>query len=93
MQDQKNVELRVSSHSATKSLAGCLASTLQEDGVESVTLIAIGAGAANQSVKAIAVARKHIAGIGRDLITRMGFRDIKEDDREISAILMVCEVK
>ncbi|MEA3356052.1 MAG: stage V sporulation protein S [Candidatus Bipolaricaulota bacterium] len=48
--------LKVASRSNPNSVAGAIAGALEEDGV--VELRAIGAGAVNQSVKAIAIARR-----------------------------------
>jgi stage V sporulation protein SpoVS len=48
--------LKIASRSNPNSVAGAIAGALEEDGV--VELRAIGAGAVNQSVKAIAIARR-----------------------------------
>ena len=51
--------LKVSTNSIPKSVAGALAAVLREKG--SAELQAVGAGAVNQAVKAIAIARGFVA--------------------------------
>ena len=58
--------LKVSSHSSPNSVAGAIAGVIREK--SAVEVQAIGAGAANQSIKAIAIARGYLAPIGIDLI-------------------------
>ncbi|MEG0615050.1 MAG: stage V sporulation protein S, partial [Oscillospiraceae bacterium] len=58
--------LKVSSHSTPNSVAGAIASVMKEFG--SVEVQAVGAGATNQAVKAVAIARGYLAPIGLDLI-------------------------
>ena len=57
--------LKISSKSNTNSVAGEIAGGLQEN--KRVELQAIGAGAVNQSMKAIAIARSFVAASGVDL--------------------------
>ena len=58
--------LKVSSHSSPNSVAGAIAGVIREK--KMVEVQAVGAGAANQAVKAIAIARGYLAPIGVDLI-------------------------
>ena len=58
--------LKVSSKSNPNSVAGALAGVLRERGV--AELQAIGAGALNQAVKAVAIARGFVAPSGVDLV-------------------------
>ena len=62
-----NEILKVSSKSNPNSVAGAIAGIVTEKG--QAELQAIGAGAINQVVKAIAIARGYIAPLGIDLIT------------------------
>ena len=57
--------LKISSKSNPNSVAGAIAGGLQEN--KRVELQAIGAGAVNQSMKAIAIARSFVAASGVDL--------------------------
>ena len=60
-----NETLKISSKSNPNSVAGAIAGGLQEN--KRVELQAIGAGAVNQSMKAIAIARSFVAASGVDL--------------------------
>ncbi len=67
--------LKVASHSNPNSVSGAIAGALEHDGV--VELHAIGAGAVNQTVKAIAIARRLIERPGdRSLRVVPGFIDL-----------------
>jgi len=65
-------------------VAGALAGVLREEG--KVELQAIGAGAVNQSVKAIAIARGFTASSGIDLVCIPAFVDIEIEGEERTAI-------
>ncbi len=81
--------LRVAANSNPNSLAGALAGVIREEG--SAEMQAIGAGAVNQAVKAIAISRGYIAPSGVDLICVPGFVDIEIDGEERTAIKFVVE--
>jgi len=59
-------ELKVSSKSDPKAVAGALAAVVREE--KKVELQAVGAGAVNQTIKAIAISRGYVAPNGMDLI-------------------------
>jgi stage V sporulation protein S len=50
---------------------------------------AVGAGAVNQAVKAIAIARGYLAPSGIDLVCIPAFVDVKIDDTEKTAIRFI----
>lgn len=77
--------LKVSSKTDTKNLAGCIAKSINEKGYCEVH--AIGAGAVNQAVKAIAIARGMVATYGKNLICIPAFKSVIVDSAEVSAIL------
>ena len=52
-----------------------------------VKMRAVGAGAVNQAVKAMAIARGYVAPRGLDLVCKPGFTTIESRDGEISAIV------
>lgn len=81
--------LKVSSHSIPNSVAGAIAGVLREQ--KSVEVQAVGAGAANQAIKAIAIARGYVAPIGIDLICIPAFASIVIDGEERTAIRLICE--
>ncbi len=76
--------LRVSSDSSPTSVAGAIAGFIQEEG--EVQLQGIGAGAVNQTTKAIAIARGYVASNGYDLISIPAFVDVEIDGKERTAI-------
>ena len=81
--------LKVSSQSAPKSVAGAKAGVIREK--KAVEVQAVGAGAANQAIKAIAIARGYLAPIGVDLICVPAFTNIVIDGEERTAIKLICE--
>ena len=81
--------LRVSAKSSPNSVAGALAGVLRERGTAEIQ--AIGAGAINQAVKAIAIARGFVAPSGMDLICVPAFTDIIIDGEERTAIRFIVE--
>lgn len=81
--------LKVSSKSIPNSVAGALAGVLREYG--SAEIQAIGAGAINQAIKAIAIARGFVAPNGMDLICIPAFTDILVDGEARTAIKLIIE--
>ena len=81
--------LRVSSKSKPNSVAGALAGVVRENG--SAEIQAIGAGALNQAVKAVAIARGFVAPAGINLICIPAFTDILVDGVEKTAIKLIIE--
>ncbi|EQK38581.1 MULTISPECIES: stage V sporulation protein S [Paraclostridium] len=79
--------LKVSSKSNPNSVAGALAGVIRENG--SAEIQAIGAGALNQAIKAIAVARGFVAPSGIDLVCVPSFTDVNIDGEERTAIKLV----
>lgn len=81
--------LKVSAKSNPNSVAGALAGVLRERGGAEIQ--AIGAGAINQAVKAVAVARGFVAPSGVDLICIPAFTDIIIDGQPRTAIKLIVE--
>lgn len=81
--------LKVSAKSNPNSVAGALANVLRDHGT--AELQAIGAGAINQSVKAVAIARGFVAPSGIDLVCIPAFTDILIDNEERTAIKFIVE--
>lgn len=81
--------LKVSAKSNPNSVAGALAGVLRERGGAEIQ--AIGAGALNQAVKAVAIARGFVAPSGVDLICIPAFTDIQIDGEERTAIKLIVE--
>ncbi len=81
--------LKVSARSHPNSVAGAIASVMREH--DSVEVQAVGAGASNQAIKAIAIARGYLAPIGIDLICYPAFANVFIDGESRTAIRLICE--
>lgn len=81
--------LKVSSKSIPNSVAGALAGVIRESGTAEIQ--AIGAGALNQAIKAVAIARGFVAPSGVDLICIPAFTDILVDGEERTAMKLIIE--
>lgn len=77
---RETVILKISSKSEPAKVAGSIAAMLREN--KNVELQAIGAGAINQSVKAIATVRGYVAPIGINLSCIPAFTDVEVEDEE-----------
>lgn len=81
--------IKVSSKSNPSSVAGALANALREK--NSIEIQAIGAGALNQSIKAVAIARGFVAPTGKNLVVIPAFTNILIDNEEKTAIKLIVE--
>lgn len=81
--------LKVSSHSTPNSVAGAIASVVRDK--NAVEVQAVGAGASNQAIKAIAIARGYLAPVGIDLICIPAFANVLIDGEDRTAIKFICE--
>ena len=81
--------LKVSTNSNPNSVAGALAAIIKEKNI--VEIQAVGAGAINQAVKAIAIARGFVAPSGRDIVCVPAFTDIEIDGQERTAIKLIVQ--
>lgn len=81
--------LKVSAKSTPNKVAGALAGVLREKGAAEIQ--AIGAGAINQAIKAIAIARGFVAPSGMDLICIPAFTDIEIEGEERTAIKLIVQ--
>ena len=81
--------LKVSSKSNPNSVAGALAGVLRQAGAVEVQVV--GAGALNQAVKAIAIARGFVAPSNIDLVCIPTFADIEIDGQSRTAIRLAVE--
>ena len=81
--------LKVSSRSNPNSVAGALAGVVRQQGAVEVQVI--GAGALNQAVKAIAIARGYVAPSGIDLVCVPTFADVMIDGEGRTAIRLSVE--
>ena len=81
--------LRVSADSRPKAVAGAVAALIRGEG--SVQLQAVGAGAVNQAVKAIAIARGFLAPNGINLVVIPAFVEIEINNEERTALKFIVE--
>lgn len=81
--------LKVSTKSNPNSVAGALAAILKEKSL--VEIQAIGAGAINQAVKAVAIARGFVAPSGKDIVCIPAFTDIQIEGEERTAIKLIVQ--
>jgi len=79
----------VSTKSNPNSVAGAMAGVLRQAGTVEVQVV--GAGALNQAIKAMAIARGYVASSGIDLVCTPSFADIEIDGERRTAIRLVIE--
>lgn len=81
--------LKVSTKSNPNSVAGALTAIIKEKNV--VEIQAVGAGAINQAVKSIAIARGFVAPSGKDIVCIPAFTDIQIDGESRTAIKLIVQ--
>jgi stage V sporulation protein S len=81
--------LKVSSKSNPNSCAGAMAGVVRQSGAVEVQVV--GAGALNQAIKAIAIARGYLTPSGVDLVCTPTFADIQIDGQSRTAIRLLVE--
>jgi len=81
--------LKVSAKSRPSAVAGAIAGVVRELGRAEVQ--AIGAGATNQAVKAVAIARDYLRESGIEAVCLPSFIDVTIDNEDRTAILLVVE--
>jgi stage V sporulation protein S len=81
--------LKVSARSRPSAVAGAIAGVVREAGRAEVQ--AIGAGATNQAVKAVAIAREYLRETGIDAVCVPAFIDVTIENEDRTAIRLVVE--
>ncbi len=81
--------LKVSARSRPSAVAGAIAGVVRENGRAEVQ--AIGAGATNQAVKAVAIARDYLRETGIEAICLPAFIDVTIENEDRTAIRLVVE--
>ncbi|MCL2018453.1 MAG: stage V sporulation protein S [Oscillospiraceae bacterium] len=81
--------IKVSARSVPKLVAGAIAAVAREKKI--VEIQAVGAGAINQAVKSIAIARVYTEENSLDLVCRPAFVNIEIDGTEKTAMKFVVE--
>lgn len=83
--------LKVSARSRPSAVAGAIAGVVRENGRAEVQ--AIGAGATNQAVKAVAIAREYLRETGIEAVCLPSFIDVAIDGEDRTAMLLIVEVR
>ncbi|MBR1749717.1 MAG: stage V sporulation protein S [Ruminococcus sp.] len=83
--------LKVSSRSVPNMVAGAISAVVRESGA--VEVQAVGAGAANQAIKAVAIARGYLTPVGIDMVCVPAFANVKIDGEDRTAIKLICEIR
>jgi stage V sporulation protein S len=81
--------IKVSARSRTAAVAGAIAGVMRES--QRAEVQAIGAGAVNQAVKAIVIAKGYLADEDMRIVCTPSFVDIDIDDQERTAIRFLIE--
>jgi len=81
--------LKVSAKSRSTAVAGAIAGVVRESGRAEAQ--AIGAGAVNQAIKAVAIARGFLALDGIDVICIPAFTEVVIEGKERTAIKLIVE--
>ncbi|HEY44141.1 MAG TPA: stage V sporulation protein S [Anaerolineae bacterium] len=81
--------IKVSSQSRTSAVAGAIAGVIREH--QRAEVQAIGAGAVNQAIKAVAIARGYLQEDGLDVICIPEFTTVEIDGKERTAVRLVVE--
>jgi stage V sporulation protein S len=81
--------IKVSARSVPKLTAGAIAAVIREGNRAEVQ--AVGAGAANQGIKSVAIARVYMQAEEVDLVCRPAFTQISIEGDEKTAIALVVE--
>ena len=81
--------IKVSGTSRTSAVAGAIAGVFREN--KRAEIQAIGAGAVNQAVKALVLARGYLAEDGYEVIFYVEFTDVNIDDKVRTAIKITAE--
>ncbi len=83
--------IKVSGSSRTSAVAGAIAGVFRENHHAEVQ--AIGAGAVNQAVKALVLAKGYLAADGLDIVFVPEFVDVEIDDKTRTAIRLTVELR
>lgn len=83
--------LQVASNSPPAAVAGAIAGCIRD--YRRCYLQAIGAGAVNQAVKAVAIARGYLAPSGEEVVCMPHFHDVKIGEEERTTIRLLVEVR
>jgi len=81
--------IKVASHSRTSLVAGAIAGVFREQG--SAEVQAIGAGAVNQAIKAVAIAKGYLAEEGKEIVFIPSFVEVEIEGAVRTAVRLSVE--
>jgi len=81
--------IKVSARSRSTAVAGAIAGVVRDH--KRAEVQAIGAGAVNQAIKAVAIARGYLALDGIDVICIPSFTEVAIEDQERTAVRLLVE--
>ena len=82
--------MKVSRQSNANLVAGALATLIREK--KEVAMVVIGAGALNQAMKAVAIARGFIVPTGFDLVVVPSFKELIVEEKERTALNLLVKL-
>lgn len=83
--------IKVSSKSTPQKIAGAIDSIFRES--DALEVQAVGAGALNQAIKGVTIARGFVAPSGKNLVITPAFSDVLIGGEERTAIKLIVESK
>ncbi len=83
--------IKVSAKSRTASVAGAIAGVIRDNGRAEVQ--AIGAGAVNQAIKAVAIASGYLSEEGTQIVCIPEFVEVEIDANERTALRLLIEIR
>ena len=81
--------IKVSAHSRTAAVAGAIAGTYRDHGRAEIQ--AIGAGAVNQAIKAVVIAKGYLADEGKVIVLVPSMVEVNIDGEDRTAVRLVME--
>ncbi len=83
--------IKVKANSRTAAVAGAIAGIIRDN--KHAEMQAIGAGAVNQAVKALVLARGYLQEEGNDIVCSPEFIDVEFEDKTRTAIKFIVDTK
>lgn len=88
---QQDTILKVAARSRPTATAGAIAGVVRSGG--SALIQAVGAGAVNQAVKAVAIAQMYLSAEGLDIVCVPFFLDVAIEEQERTAVCLRIELR
>jgi stage V sporulation protein S len=82
-----HIIIKVSAQSEVKKVAGAISAFIKEKGEAEIQ--AIGAGAVNQTAKAIAITQGYLGAVGFSIVSKIGFAEVEIEGKTTTAIRFI----